>query len=382
MPAAQAASSPAPAAKPDLMLAPSTSAAEPAGPMGGMRLLDDLDRRAPSPEPVRAGHWVIAPLPFRNELLGAGLVLGAGYLYGPRNADSKARHSVAALAGMYAEGGTQAVMGGHRGYWSDQRYRTTLGVADGKLHYDVELDLGERNHTLSLAQKLAGFSADLAMKLGTSGWLGAGLVYGNTDVRLSDPQAPLPDDFQPATRIDVANVRLSGELDSRDSDLYPRTGRYARTQLLIARQELGSDDDYEALELEWNGYLPLDAAQVLAWRVAGKIVDGGTPFFAMAWFGSGADLRGYTPGRYIGESMLAAQMEWRWQATPRWGLVTFAGVGKVAGALGEIDTDAWLPAAGLGVRLRLSKSLPLNLRADFAWGHDDGTFTLAVGEAF
>jgi outer membrane translocation and assembly module TamA len=180
----------------------------------------------------------------------------------------------------------------------------------------------------------------------------------------------------------VANVRFSGELDSRDSDLYPRTGHYARAQALIARQDMGSDDDYEALELEWNGYLPIDAAQVLAWRVAGKFVDGDAPFFAMAWFGSGADLRGYTPGRYISESMLAAQMEWRWQATPRWGLVAFAGAGKVAEALGEIDTDAWLPAAGLGVRLRLSKSLPLNLRADLAWGRDDGTFTLAVGEAF
>jgi hypothetical protein len=324
--------------------------------MGGMRLLDDLDRKGQPSEPARAGHWVIAPLPFRNELLGAGLVLGAGYLYGPRNADSKARHSVAALAGMYAEGDTQAVMGGHRGYWSDQRYRTTVGVADGELHYDVELDLGERNHTISLAQKFSGFSADLAMKVGASGWLGAGFVHGNTDIRLRDLQVSLPDGFEPTTRIDVANVRLSGELDSRDSDLYPRTGRYARTQALIARQELGSDEDYAALELEWNGYLPLGAAQVLAWRVAGEIVDGDAPFFAMAWFGSGADLRGYTPGRYIGESMLAAQLEWRWQATPRWGLVTFAGAGKVANAL--------------------------NLRADFAWGRDDGTFTLAVGEAF
>jgi hypothetical protein len=43
---------------------------------------------------------VIAPIPFRNELLGAGLVLGAGYLYGARESDRSARHSIAAAAGM------------------------------------------------------------------------------------------------------------------------------------------------------------------------------------------------------------------------------------------------------------------------------------------
>jgi hypothetical protein len=34
------------------------------------------------------------------------------------------------------------------------------------------------------------------------------------------------------------------------------------------------------------------------------------------------------------------------------------------------------------VRFRLTKALPLNMRADFAWGRDDSTFSLAVGEAF
>ena len=153
-------------------------------------------------------------------------------------------------------------------------------------------------------------------------------------------------------------------------------------QALIAREEFGSDDDYETLELEWNSYRALSDAHVLAWRIAGEFVGGDAPFFAMAWFGSGADLRGYTPGRYIGDSVIAAQAEWRWQATTRWGFVGFGGAGKVSGALGDIDTDQWLPAGGVGVRFRLTKSLPLNMRADFAWGRDDSTFNLAIGEAF
>ncbi|HJY39592.1 MAG TPA: hypothetical protein VJ303_00095, partial [Steroidobacteraceae bacterium] len=90
--------------RPSVVLAPSASPSDPAGPMGGMQLMDDLDRPAQSQK--QQGNWVIAPIPFRNELLGAGLVLGAGYLYGAPDTARGDRHSIAAAAGMYAEGGS------------------------------------------------------------------------------------------------------------------------------------------------------------------------------------------------------------------------------------------------------------------------------------
>ena len=61
--------------------------------------------------------------------------------------------------------------------------------------------------------------------------------------------------------------------------------------------------------------------------------------------------------------------------------VAFGGTGKVSQLLDAKEKE-WLPAAGAGVRFRLLKSLALNMRADYAWGRDDSTFTLSVGEAF
>jgi hypothetical protein len=46
------------------------------------------------------------------------------------------------------------------------------------------------------------------------------------------------------------------------------------------------------------------------------------------------------------------------------------------------DSRQWLPAGGAGIRFRPLKSLALNMRADYARGRDDSTFTLSVGEAF
>jgi hypothetical protein len=365
--------------RPQVVLAPSTAVESP---MSAIELIEDMDRQGKDSKASGEGNWVIAPLPFRNELLGVGLVLGAGYLYGASENESNARHSVAGAAGMYAEGGSWAALAAHRGYWSEQRFRTTIALATGDLLYDIELEAGGSENKLNLGQELSGGMLQGAVRLGANGWLGAGFMRGTTDVRVRNSTPPFIAELIPPAHIEISNVLLNGEFDSRDNDLYPSTGQYAQADGLVAREDLGSDSDYQSLELEWNGYRRFGKDHVLALRVAGKIVDGDPPFFALAWFGSGVDLRGYTPGRYIGESMVAMQAEWRWQATPRWGFVAFGGTGKVSGALGDIDTDSWLPAGGVGVRFRLTKALPLNMRADFAWGRDDSTFSLAVGEAF
>lgn len=365
---------------PNVVLASSASPTAPASPTGGMQLINDLDR--PGKSSQDRGNWVVAPIPFRNELLGFGLVLGAGYLYGADETQTDSRHSIAAAGGMYAEGGSWTAIAAHRGYWSGQRHRTTVAYANGELVYDIELDAGDTTRKLGLKQELSGLSLEFATRVGRNGWIGLGYRGGETTVLVPGFDEALPAEFGAGTTIEMSNVLLDGEFDSRDSDLYARSGHYGQIETLIARHELGSDNDYVSVDLEWNSYRSMGTSHVLAWRLAGKLIDGDAPFFAMSWFGAGVDLRGYTPGRYIGESMIAAQAEWRWQATPRWGFVGFGGAGKVSGAIGDIDTDPWLPAAGVGVRFKLTRELPLNLRADFAWGRDDSTFTLAVGEAF
>jgi outer membrane protein assembly factor BamA len=350
--------------------------------MNGMHLIDDLDRSPTRDTESKHGNWLIAPLPFKNELLGAGLVLGVGYLYGDKERGAESKHSIAGAGGMYAEGGSWAGIGAHRGYWSDERYRTTLAAISGEIRYNIALDVASTEQTIPLLQSFSGGTIEAAMRLGEDGWVGLGLLAGSTKVGSRDLETSLPEELSSPTSIELATLRLSAEYDTRDSDLYPHTGHYVDALISLARTELGSDYDYEIVELEWNTYIPIANSQVLAGRIAGTLVEGDAPFFAKAWFGSEADLRGYTPGRYIGESMFAAQAEWRWMATRRLGIVAFAGAGKVSGALGDIDTDDWLPAVGVGIRFRMTQALPLNLRADFGWGRDDSTFTLAVGEAF
>jgi hypothetical protein len=379
-PASSQASSQA-SSTPSIVLGSSSSIGDSTNSADATQVVDVVEQAAKPTD--RRGHFVIVPIPFRNALIGAGLVLGAGYLYLPKGATDNTRHSVAALGGMYAEGGSWAAAAGHRGYWADQRYRTTLGLGTGEIFYDVDLKLQGSDVKIPLRQEFNGATLAGSVRVGSHGWVGGGFVYAQTTVRFdgAPPPPAASADLRAGTEITLANLELSGEWDSRDNDLYPTAGFRAESELSVARQSYGSDDDYETLELQFNGYRAFGERNVLAYRVYGKTVGGDPPFFAMAWYGSGGDLRGYTPGTFISKSLICAQAEWRWKATARWGFVGFAGTGTTSDPIGEAERQ-WLPSAGVGVRFKILKALNLNMRADYAWGRDDGTFTLAVGEAF
>jgi outer membrane protein assembly factor BamA len=303
-------------------------------------------------------------------------------VYSPKDATDAAHHSVLGAGGMYAEGGSWAALVGHRAYWSRDRYRSTIGGATGHVFYDLDLKLANSTNTISIGQDFDAITLAGAMRIGKSSWLGIGVVYGKTTVHIEQISPPPIASIDPDATIDLSNLMLTGERDTRDNDMYPRRGYTVNLRATISREAWGSNSDYEILQLDYNGYRSLAQHHVLAWRAHTKIVGDDAPFFAMAWFGSGCDLRGYTPGSYIGKSLFTAQAEWRWQMLPRWGVVAFGGAGSITGTIDEKNTETWLPAAGAGLRFRLVKSLDLNLRADVAWGRDDHTFTLSVGEAF
>lgn len=276
MGAAQDATTSASPPPPNVVLASSASPTAPASPTGGMQLINDLDR--PGKSSQDGGNWVVAPIPFRNELLGLGLMLGAGYLYGADETQTDSRHSIAAAGGMYAEGGSWTVIAAHRGYWSRQRHRTTLAYANGELQYDIELDARNTTRKLGLKQELSGLSLEFATRVGKDGWIGLGYRGGDTRVVVPGLDEALPEEFGVGTTIEMSNVLLDGEFDSRDSDLYARSGHYGQIETLIARHEFGSDNDYVSVDLEWNSYRSIGTSHVLAWRIAGKLIDGDAPF--------------------------------------------------------------------------------------------------------
>ena len=147
---------------------------------------------------------------------------------------------------------------------------------------------------------------------------------------------------------------------------------------------IGSDEEYDVLEAEFNNFYQYIPEHTLATRVYGRFTSSSTPYGGLSKLGQRNDLRGYTAGEYVAENLISAQIEYRWQLTKRWGLVGFAGIADLYdGSIRDTDTDNLFTSGGFGIRYMLQTVQSINFRVDFAFGEgdNDGVY-VSIKEAF
>ena len=354
----------------------------------GVDLTSGLADSIPSTSNVEAseagaGEWVFVPIPFKNALLGVGLQVGLGRLYRQVDKPAQTQASMFGVGGMYAEGGNWAAVAADRRFWGQGAVRSTIAAGVGEIGYPIELSAIYQGARLPVIQTFSGGTLELGYEARKYLWLSAGFKVATTDITIKNLQLSNSNfSLTPKQTIDIRLATLSADWDSRSDQFYPTGGNLISAEAGVSDTALGSSNSYQVYELSYNGYQTLSEHHTLAWRIAGKTTAGDTPFFALPWYGSGVDLRGYTPGTYIGKSLMAAQAEWRWQVTHRIGLVAFGGVGGVWGSVPFFRQDDFLPAGGVGFRWRLTDKFRVNFRVDYAWGKDDEVLLISAGEAF
>ena len=336
--------------------------------------------------PSGKGEFVAAPIPFFSPALGFGLGLGAAYLYNPPLAGSNSPPWLTGVGGFYSENGSWGGGAAHKMNWSEDQWRLLGALAYADLRYDfygVGTGAGETGRSVPLRETAAGGLIELLRGVGHHWYVGGRYLLASvqTSVETSDLHIPPALARVPLTldtQLSAFGLRL--QHDTRDSTFYPTRGGLFDVQADFFAPTWGSDYEFQSYAVAYNHYLSLMTNHVVALRGYGRATGGNAPFFALASFGSGADLRGYTPGRYRDRMMFTAQAEYRWRFTERFGVVAFAGFGGVAPEIGEFDT--LLPSIGTGLRYVLAKKNNVSLRFDAAWGRNDHAFYVGVGEAF
>jgi outer membrane translocation and assembly module TamA len=98
-------------------------------------------------------------------------------------------------------------------------------------------------------------------------------------------------------------------------------------------------------------------------------------------------MRGYYSGRYRDENLMAAQAEIRYRFMNRFGIVAFAGTGKVF-ANGQFNSDGLKPNFGFGGRYFFDPAKGLSVRLDYGVGEKlpnekrQAGFYIGLAEAF
>ena len=171
--------------------------------------------------------------------------------------------------------------------------------------------------------------------------------------------------------------------DTRNNAFSPSRGLYAQYVFGTYQDLLGSQFNFAIQNWDIRKYFPLRKRRVLAMQFNMIITNGNVPIRNMSNIGSNSFMRGYYEGRFTDQDLVAAQVEYRTPVWKRWGVVFFAGGGKVSSRFFDlIDLSRIKPSLGVGLRFSLNSQEKLNLRIDSGFGRQSQGTYINMGEAF
>jgi hypothetical protein len=328
---------------------------------------------------------LVVPIPLSNPATGSGLTLAGVLFYNPNDAPQP---WVSGIGALHTSGGTKAIAGFHSMSLAQDRFRflAVAGYADAKLKfYGIGADAGHRDASVDIEDKGALAMVQGQMRLFPHTYAGARFQYLDVTATVKAPHPNFPDLQLPPLEAESSLTMIGPALtyDSRDSSTNPRKGVYATATWMFGTTIFGGDFKHDKLNIQTNLYSPIGPATVIATRGSLCGASTGAPFYDLCMFGMSSDLRGYETGRYRDRAYWAIQSEIRQQLSSRVGAVVFVGIGGIAPKLGSIFGDSTvLPAGGMGLRYKASKSSNINLRLDIAMGKDTQAVYFGIGEAF
>jgi hypothetical protein len=186
-----------------------------------------------------------------------------------------------------------------------------------------------------------------------------------------------------------SGFNLSLLFDNRKNALNPINGGYASIVYRQNQTFLGSDNNWQSLQLDLRRYFRVSERNndILAVWGLFWFTHGNVPYLDLP--GTGEDTynnsgRGYIQGRFTGKNMLYLESEYRFGLTDNGllGAVVFANAESVS----EYPSNRFekvAPAAGSGLRIKFNKHSDTNVCIDYAVGigGSNGLF-LNLGEVF
>jgi hypothetical protein len=159
--------------------------------------------------------------------------------------------------------------------------------------------------------------------------------------------------------------------DARDNLFAPTRGHFMEFVASRADAALGSDFDFTRLRADLRTYRAapfIGGGHLLALQFVAQGITSEAPFDQRSPIGSPSIMRGYVPGRFRDDWMMAGQAEFRSYIAGSWGYALFAGAGAVAPTLPEISDARILPSIGGGLRFRMDPKTGATIRVDYARG--------------
>jgi hypothetical protein len=343
-----------------------------------------------------ASEWLLErkgflpiPIVITEPAVGYGLGIALTFFRGSiAEAAAKAKESghvtppdIYAVAFAATENGTKfGGAGGMVSFLDDRwRYRGGVGRADVNLDfYGAGGNLGTSD--IKIGYNLDGWisSQQVLRRLGESdNFIGARWIY--LDLAASfDPVLATPVLPPRSLSSRSSGLGLAFEHDSRDNIFTPSRGWKGSIDAMFYSPEIGSDNKFESYRAHVFAYLPVGKEFVFGGRLDGRAARGDVPFYQLPYI----DLRGIPAARYQDDNVGVAEVELRWNATPRWAFVAFTGAGRAWGTNENFGDSDSVTSWGVGFRYLIARRLGFYMGVDIAKGPEDTAFYIQAGSAW
>ncbi|MBS0000390.1 MAG: BamA/TamA family outer membrane protein [Cyclobacteriaceae bacterium] len=179
-----------------------------------------------------------------------------------------------------------------------------------------------------------------------------------------------------------SGIGLIAQWDTRDFNLNCTRGHFFEIATRHFRSYLGSDFDYNIIEMEAMKFFSFFPRQVVGLQFIGRFSNREVPFHQLSLLGGDKMMRGYYRGRYRDKVLYAFQAEYRWQFYKRFGVVFFGGLGDVSEEFHTFDFSEVKPSCGIGLRYMILPKRKVNLRLDIGFGKETNGIYINITEAF
>ncbi|ADE54568.1 BamA/TamA family outer membrane protein [Coraliomargarita akajimensis] len=337
--------------------------------------------------PVLDDPWGFLPLavPITEPAVGLGVAVTPLFIQ-PNGYDAdgnQRRPDIFGAGGLITENGSSGLFGFHAGNFMDNRLRTVSALFDFSLNldfYSVGTDPSSGT-SRSYSIDATGFTLGGLYQIGKSKWwAGGGYNYNQTTTRRRSgpPIQGIPDvnDYQ------ISTVNLQVQYSDLNNSFTPTSGFDFGLQVDFSAKAIGSDSNWQKVDLDGVYYQSLDPEEVLVLgiyaRTACALND--PPYYLNPFVG----LRGVPAMRYQGECVAETELELRYQLHPRWSLLAFGGAGLTwSSASGGITYQQEVIAGGLGFRYLLARRYGLHSGVDIGYSEDSGSaFYIQIGTAW
>jgi len=367
---------------------------------GSQALAQDSDKRSLFTDPqdgkLDASEWLLErkgflPVPILITEPAVGYGVGAALLFFRESigeAVTKAKETgrltppdIYGMALAATENGTKVAGAFGMVTFAEQRWRWRGAVA----HPDVNLDFygtngSDSTRDLKLGYNLEGWisTQQLMRRVGESeNFVGARWIYLDLDTRF-DGSRPEPVLAPGGRAVRSSGLGLTFEHDSRDNFFTPASGWKGYVESMFYSPDIGSDNKYQTYRAYAFGYLPLQKNFVLGGRLDGRAARGDVPFYQLPFI----ELRGIPAARYQDENAGVAEVELRWNATPRWALIGFLGAGRAWGSATKFGDANTVTAWGAGFRYLIARRLGIYMGVDLAKGPEETAIYVQAGSAW